>query len=226
MDFERYSKNMKTFSIEELKNLFEKKVCVLGCGGLGGYVIQILSRFGIGYLTIVDGDSFAISNLNRQVFSDVNSIGINKVTKTKNDLEIINPEIKISPIHSMLNIDNAYEILCGHDIVIDCLDNIETRMLVQEVCENLNIPFIHGAIASFYGQVTTVFPGDKTLNKIYKHGNVGVEKELGNPSFIPPCIASIQACEAIKLLNNKGDLLRNKVLYIDLLNNEFETISF
>jgi molybdopterin-synthase adenylyltransferase len=224
MDFERYSKNMKTFSIEELKNLFEKKVCILGCGGLGGYVIQILSRFGIKHLTIVDGDSFAISNLNRQVFSDVNSIGMEKVTKVKRDLEIINPDIKVNPIHDMLNINNAYDILCGHDVVVDCLDNIDTRILVQDVCEDLNIPFVHGAIASFYGQVTTIFPGDKTLNKIYKKGNIGVEKELGNPSFIPPYIASIQACEVIKFLNNKGDLLRNKILYIDLLNNEFETI--
>ena len=224
MDFERYSKNMKTFSIEELKSLFEKKVCILGCGGLGGYVIQILSRFGIGNLTIVDGDSFAISNLNRQVFSDVNSIGINKVTKTKKDLKIINPDIKVNPIHAMLNRDNAHEILSNHDVVVDCLDNIETRMLVQEICESLNIPFVHGAIASFYGQVATVFPGDKTLNKIYKKGNIGVEKELGNPSFIPPFVASIQSCEVVKLLNNKGDLLKNKVLYIDLLTNEFETI--
>jgi len=225
MDFERYSKNMKSFSKEELKNSFEKKVCVLGCGGLGGYVIQILARFGIGYLTIVDGDSFAISNLNRQVFSDINSIGIEKVIKTKKDLDIINPDIKINIVCDMVDKENAYDILSGHDVIVDCLDNINTRLLVQDVCEELNIPLIHGAIAGFYGQVTTILPGDKTLNRIYKAGNVGVEKNLGNPSFIPPCISSIQACEVIKLLNNKGNLLRNKILYIDLLTNEFETIN-
>lgn len=224
MNFERYSKNMNSFSREELENLFKKKVCILGCGGLGGYVIQILSRFGIGYLTIIDGDSFAISNLNRQVFSDVNSIGINKVSKVINDLKIINPDIKVNPIFTMINNENAYDILSDHDIVVDCLDNIDTRMIVQDTCEKLNIPFVHGAIGGFYGQVTTVFPNDKTLNKIYKKGNVGVERELGNPSFIPPAIASIQACEVIKVLNNKGDILRNKVLYMDLLNNEFEII--
>jgi molybdopterin/thiamine biosynthesis adenylyltransferase len=207
---------------ERLKNF---KVCVLGCGGLGGYLIEMLGRLGIGSITAVDGDHFDETNLNRQLLSDVASLGIPKALKAQERMGHVNPSIKVHPIVQRLTFENAVEILQGHHLVMDALDNIPSRMIVQDISENLNIPMIHGAIGGWYGQVTTILPGDRTLNQIYPVESIkGIEQTLGNPSFTPALVASIQVSEALKVLIGRGELLRKKILYINLLDNEFETI--
>ena len=223
---ERYLKNMDSFSEKELSILSHKKVAVVGCGGLGGYVIEILGRFGIGYLKIIDGDVFAISNLNRQVFALESSLGKNKAVFTKKTMKDINKEIEVVAIEEMLEEGNGEVHLEKMDLVVDCLDNINTRLLLQQFCKKLNIPLVHGAIGGFYGQVTTIFPGDDTLDFLYKKDQVGIEKKMGNPSFIPALVASIECSEVLKCLVDKGELLRKKVLRIDSLNNEFEVLDF
>lgn len=84
-------------------------------------------------------------------------------------MKVVNDLIYVNPITTFINKDNVLNILKEHDVVIDAIDNIETRFLLQESCEKLKIPFIHGAIAGWYGQVTTIFPGDRTLDIIYKN---------------------------------------------------------
>lgn len=224
MNLERYIKNLNSFSKEEIEDIYMKKVCIVGCGGLGGYTSQILARFGVGHITVVDGDVFVESNLNRQLFATEKTIGKYKVEVCKSVLEEINSSINIKTFNCMVSEVNVNDIIKNHDIVIDCLDNIETRLLLEKACYEENIPLVHGAIAGFFGQVTTIYPGDKTLEKIYKNKNKGIESKWGNPSFIPPTIASIQCCEAIKVLVGKGEVFRNKLLYVDLLNNDFEMI--
>ncbi|WP_342668688.1 HesA/MoeB/ThiF family protein [endosymbiont 'TC1' of Trimyema compressum] len=108
---------------------------VVGCGGLGGYVIEILGRFGIGYLKIIDGDVFAPSNLNRQVFAFQSSIGRNKAEFTKEAMKDINEEIKVVAVAQMLGEDNAEIHLKKMDLVVDCLDNINTSLLLQDFCK-------------------------------------------------------------------------------------------
>jgi len=97
--------------------------------------------------------------------------------------------------------------------------------MLQKVCEKLEIPMIYGAIAGWYGQVSTILPGDRTLEKIYR-ADAGIESELGNPSFTPATVASIQVAEGLKVLLGKPEILSKKMLYIDLLNQEYETIEF
>ncbi|HSQ88733.1 HesA/MoeB/ThiF family protein [Romboutsia sp.] len=220
----RYKRNIGTLTIEENEKLKDFKVCVIGCGGLGGYIIEMLSRIGIGYITVVDGDIFDESNLNRQLFSDENNLGLSKVQIAKKRTETVNHNIYINPVNKFLNNKNSKEILKNHDIAIDALDNIKVRFVLQDTCKELNIPLIHGAISGWYGQVTTIFPGDDTLNYIYKNKETEIENKLGNPSFTPANIASIQVCEAIKVLLNKGEVLSKKLLLIDLLYNENTTI--
>jgi len=125
--------------------------------------------------------------------------------------------------------DEATTLLKDHNVIVDALDSIKTRIIVQSTSTKLNIPMVHGAIGGFYGQVTTIFPNDKTLDFLYPENSrvdKGVEEELGNPSFIPPLVASIQVAEVIKILINRGDLLRKKVLFIDVLNNNFDLVKF
>lgn len=224
---DRYLKNMNLLSQEENAMLKNFKVCVVGCGGIGGYVIEFLSRLGIGEITAIDGDVFEYSNLNRQLLSDENSIGKSKAKAAKDRVQIINSEVKLNQISSFINEDNCNQLLRNHHVVVDALDNMKTRKMVEAHCKSLGIPMVHGAIAGWYAQIATIIPGDDLLCKIYPEGVAkGIEVEIGNPSFTPALAASIEVSEVIKLLFNKGDLLRNKLLTINLLNCEFDIFEF
>lgn len=221
----RYSRNRSTISEEENEVLKASKVCVIGCGGLGGYVIEMLGRIGIGTITAIDGDVFDETNLNRQILSDSQTIGLSKALIAQKRMSLVNSEIIVKPINGFLTEENAVSLLEGHHVIVDALDQISTRFLVQDVAEQLNIPFVHGAIAGWYGQVSTIFPGERTLNKIYKNNAPkGKEKILGNPSFTPALASSIQVSEVVKILLQRGDLLRNKLLFTNLLDQEYEII--
>ena len=221
----RYSRNMLTLSAEENNLLKTFRVCVIGCGGLGGYVIEMLGRLGIGTITAVDGDVFEESNLNRQILSRVDSLGKSKALEAKNRMALVNPLIVVNAVYERLTQQNGIDILKGHDVIIDALDSISTRLLLESMAEELNTPLIHGAIAGWYGQVSTIFPGDRTLSKLYPDPNMkGLEKELGNPSFTPALVASIEASEAVKVLIGRGSPLRNKLLCLNLLDHEYEII--
>ena len=221
---DRYSRNMNTLSAEENQKLKEFKVCVIGCGGLGGYVIELLGRLGIGTITAVDGDSFDATNLNRQLLSSEDLIGCSKAVAAQDRMKKVNSEITVNPVTEFVTEENCGAIIGGHDAVVDALDNMTSRRLLERHCETLGIPMIHGAIAGWYGQVSTILPGDGTLQKIYPpNENKGAETELGNPSFSPALVASIEVAETLKVLIGRGEILRNKLLTIDLLNQEYET---
>ncbi len=219
---ERYERNMKMLSKEENETLKTFKVCVVGCGGLGGYIIEMLGRLGVGYITAVDKDVFDETNLNRQILSDTTNLGKPKAIVAFERMRLVNPDVAVNPIVSELTEENGKEILDGHNLVIDALDNIPTKLLLEKLCEELNLPLVYGAIAGWYAQVSTVFPGDRTLSQIYHSGITrGVEKELGNPSFTPPLAAAFQVSEALKVILKRGELLRKKVLFIDTYENEY-----
>nr|WP_206202429.1 HesA/MoeB/ThiF family protein [Thermodesulfobacterium sp. TA1] len=220
----RYLRNLKMLSLEEQKKLKDTKVLVAGCGGLGGYVVEMLARLGIGFITVVDDEVFEETNLNRQLFSDVNTIGKKKALVAKERILAVNPEVSVNPVLTKIEENNAKEILAGHEMVVDALDSIPHKILLERTCEDLKIPLIHGAIAGWYGQVTTVLPGDKTLSIIYKNRSNGIEKELGTPSFSPAVIAGIQVSEVVKISLKRGEILSKKLLYVDLLNQEYHKI--
>lgn len=219
----RYQRNMNTFSPEENGKFKDFHVCVIGCGGLGGYVIEMLGRLGIGFITAVDGDVFDETNLNRQILATEKLIGKEKAHVARARMDEVNSEVEVTAIVGILNEDNYREILKGHDIVVDALDNMSSRKILAYGCEKLKIPLVHGAIAGWYGQVSTIMPGDNTMDRLY-HGdeNKGIEVELGNPSFTPALVAAVQVAEVTKVLLSKGNILQNKLLTLDLLNHEYE----
>jgi len=226
---ERYIRNAESFSWEEMENIKKKSICVAGCGGLGGYVCQTLARFGVGKITIIDGDIFNESNLNRQAFANTKTLGMNKALTAKKALTLINPDVAIEARPVMLTSENAAEILQEHDLAIDCLDNIPSRFLLAKQCSDQGIPMVHGAIAGFYGQIANIFPEDGLLDLIYTDKGEavhGLEKKLGNPAFTPQLVSAIQCSEALKLLAGRQNILRHSMLYVDLLNNSYETIEF
>lgn len=224
-EMNRYERNIGIINTEEQGILAKSKVCIVGCGALGGYAMEMLARVGIGYITIVDFDTFEESNLNRQILSQEQNLGVKKVLEGQKRLKAINSETNISAIDERLTKENATTILSNHDIVIDALDSIKDRMILQESCEGLGIPLIFGSVSQWFGQVSTIYPGDNTLNKIFNGAEKKLDKEaMGNISFLPALVASIQVSETLKVLLKKGETLKGKVLLIDLLDNEFKML--
>lgn len=222
---ERYDRNLGTIGIEGQQKLAAAKVAIVGAGGLGGLVIELLARMGIGYLKIIDGDVFAGHNLNRQLLAIERNLNMSKVTEAAQRVTAINSEIQVEAVPVMLNAENAIPLLSGVDIVVDCLDNFTARRQVGQAAKKLNIPLVHAAIAGFTGQVTTIFPGDKSLDLIYKSSpkaDHGIEVLLGNPATTPALAASLEAQEVIKVITGIGEPLRHKLLYFDLEYNLFD----
>ncbi|GAB1477283.1 HesA/MoeB/ThiF family protein [Bacillota bacterium] len=221
----RYERNMNTLSPEENKKLKEFRVFVAGCGGLGGFIIEELGRLGIGHITAADGDVFDETNLNRQLLATMESLGKSKAKAAQTRMQDINPEITVEPVSTMICDENCSRLIKGHDLVIDALDNIGSRRILERNCELEGIPMVHGAIAGWYGQVAAIFPGDRTLEKLYPYdSDKGIETELGNPSFTPALIASVEVAEGLKILLGRGNVLRNKLLCINLLDHEYEIL--
>ena len=113
-------------------------------------------------------------------------------------------------------------------MVVDALDSIPTRLALANTCTEMDLPLVHGAIGGWYGQVVTQFPGDDTIQRLYAHWTQGkgVEQQLGNPSFTPALVASIQVAEVCKIVLGRGEKLRHRKLAVNLLDMEFEEIGF
>lgn len=222
----RYERNMNTLSPAENEKLREFRVFVAGCGGLGGFVIEELGRLGVGHITAVDGDVFDETNLNRQLLATMENLGKSKAKTAQTRMQDVNPDTTVDAVHTMICEENCSQLVRGHHLVIDALDNISTRKLLEKSCELEGIPMVHGAIAGWYGQVTAIFPGDRILEKLYfDDADKGVEAELGNPAFTPAVVASIEVSEGLKILLGRGNILRNKLLCINLLDHEYELLN-
>ncbi len=236
----RYDRNIGTITIEEQDELSKKSVCIVGCGGLGGGVIENLTRMGVGELTVVDGDVFDESNLNRQVLSYEANLGKSKALEAAEQMSRINSEITFVAIEDLLNAGNARNIIDGCDVVVDALDNVEARFVLEDACEAEGIPLVHGAINGWNGQVAVVMPGSGIMHMLYAADEVektdlnnierGTKKDCeeisSNPSFTPAVVAGLQAAETIKVLLGREEALKNELLVIDLLNHEYEIIDF
>lgn len=219
----RYLRNMDMLSLEENESLRKCKVCVVGCGGLGGNVIEMLARLGIGYITAIDGDVFEETNLNRQILSTMDNFGQNKALAAKLRVNEINPDVIVNSVNSHISEENYVDILKGHDVIVDAVDDIKTRFSLQHFAKELNIPLVHGAISGWFGQVSTIMPNDNTLNLIYKSSEK-LENKLGNPSFTPALVAAIEVSEVVKLLIKRGEILRYKLLLIDTYTQNYSVV--
>ncbi|HXP95278.1 MAG TPA: HesA/MoeB/ThiF family protein [Telmatospirillum sp.] len=223
----RYQRNRKTISIEQQRTLLQSQVAVIGCGGLGGYVIEQLARLGVGTLVAVDPDVFEEHNLNRQILSSMAAIGRPKVLMAEERVAAINPAVTLVPLCDRFEASNVRPYLEKCQVVVDAVDTVSVRLAISDVCEQIGVPLVHGAIAGWYGQITTEYSGDRALRALYQHasGDRGEERSLGNPSFTPAVVASLQSVEVCKILIGVGTSLRHRVLTLDLLDMNFEEIS-
>jgi molybdopterin/thiamine biosynthesis adenylyltransferase len=225
---DRYDRNYNTLSDTEQKRLGQARVTIIGLGGLGGGVCEMLARVGVGYLHLVDGDHFDASNLNRQLLSREDLIGVPKARAAEQRVRSINSDIKVSHAVQFLDEDNLYDTITGSEVVMDCLDSIDTRFKLQDAAQKAGIPIVSGAIAGVTGQVTVIFPGDEGYGLIYgeksRKQSRGIETKTGNISYCALFVAALQSSECVKVLLNRGDILRNKLLIAELWSNLFDIV--
>jgi molybdopterin/thiamine biosynthesis adenylyltransferase len=226
---ERYTRNMRTLSALDQIKLLQSQVGIVGLGGLGGTVAETLARIGIGAITLIDGDVFEESNLNRQVACSEKNISQAKVEAAARRIADVNSSITVTAHPRNLVPKNAPELLAGVNVAVDCLDNIATRFDLEAASKALGIPLVSAAVGGYAGQLTTIFPEDKGLKLIY--GPVesisqtrGAEISLGNLSFTVSTVASLESAEVVTLLLNKPSRLRNRLLIVDLEDYTFERI--
>ncbi|HJV34691.1 HesA/MoeB/ThiF family protein [Geomonas sp.] len=224
----RYQRNRNVISLADQLQLFNSKVAVVGCGGLGGYVIEELARMGVGHIVAIDPDIFEEHNLNRQILSTPATLGKAKVEAAADRVAEINPAVTVTAVQEAFCTANGYLLLDGVDVAVDALDSISYRLEMAALCSAAEIPMVHGAIGGWYGNVATQLPGDTTVQQIYRNwvDGKGIEQHLGNPAFTPAVVASLEVAEVCKLLLGKGDLLRNRKLNIDLLAMEIHEIPY
>ena len=225
---ERYARNSRTLSAQDQAVLLDATVAVVGLGGLGGIAADTLARLGIGALILIDGDVFDESNLNRQLLATAGEMGTPKVTAAARRIKGVNGAVSVRPHQTFLTTENAETLLRGADSVLDCLDTIPARLVLENAARRLAIPVVSGAVAGLSGQVTVTYPGDAGLAALYGDGDSvperGVETALGN--LAPPVniIASLQCTEALKVLLGRPGQLRSRLLFMDLSDNSFEVI--
>lgn len=217
----RYERNIPALSEEECEILLGKRVLVVGCGGLGGHLIDMLARIGAGALRVADGDVFEPSNLNRQLLSEVPLLGVSKARAAAERIRRVNPEVSVEAVESFLTEENAQSLIASCDAVLDGLDNIESRRILAQACGRAGIPYIYGAVNGWVAQAAVSMPGDHLVELLYPEGAVLKSKSV--LSFTPALCASMQVALCVKLLTGRP-VETGKLYYFDLLNQEFESI--
>ena len=218
----RYSRQIiiDGFGKSGQEKLKKAKVLIAGAGGLGSPISIYLAAAGLGRLRIIDCDTVDLSNLNRQVLHWTPDIGKDKISSALNKLKDINPEIEIEAINETINEHTVQRLVADSDAIVDAMDNLETRYLLNRASLEKNIPFFHGAVRAFEGRVTTFIPGQTACFAcIYK--SVFPEQQFPVLGTTAAVIGSIQATEVIKYFTGTGKLLSNRLLVYNGLTMEF-----
>lgn len=218
----RYSGQIGLLGTEGQKKLEDSFVTVVGCGGLGTFVSLFLVSAGVGRIRLVDGDVPSESNFNRQFFYP-GTKGF-KADILAKKLKEVNDSVTIEPVCEYLDGKNGNRITEGSDIVADCLDSLESRLILNKFAVNRNIPLSHGGVDGFLGQVTLVIPGKTPcLECIFGNMNdVGeAPKSLSSPVSM---IASVQATDIIKYITGIGETLAGSLLTISMDSNSYNKV--
>jgi len=221
---ERYKRQIMLFGDEGQELLKKAHIFVAGAGGLGSPVSLYLAVAGVGTLTVVDRDEVDQSNLNRQILHYDCDIGRKKTESAEEKLHAINPDIRIRAIDTTIEEENVADLVGEADGIVDAMDNYLTRYLLNDVAIKKKIPLFHGAVCGFYGQATTIIPGQTAcLACIFKKAPPKeVFPIVGVTSGV---IGTVQATEVLKYLLKRGDLLTNRLFLWDGMQARGEEIS-
>lgn len=215
--------------IDGQQALLNARVLLIGLGGLGSPVAMYLASAGIGQLTLVDFDKVELSNLQRQVIHDHNSLGQSKVESARRRLLEIAPDCEVRCIDRLLDEPELMQLVAGHDLCIDATDNFNTRFMINRCCVRQQKPLVSGAAIRWEGQVSSFSnqAGSACYNCLYSETGTDDESCSANGVAAPVVgiIGSIQATEAIKLLTGAGEPLAGRLLIMDALSMSWRTIN-
>jgi len=230
---ERYSRQILFTGIgkQGQEKLLSARVLIVGCGALGASHAEILARAGVGFLKIVDRDFVEFSNLQRQnLFSEKDAEEkLPKAIAAKRRLAEINSEIEIEAVVADVNFSNIENLLADCDLVLDGMDNFQTRYLINDACVKLNKIWIYGAAVSGYGATMTIVP-DKTpcLRCVFEEiPSAGSAPTCDTAGIIAPIInvvSAIQTTEALKILTGNFDKLHKGLMQFDVWENDWRNI--
>ncbi|HIH2762676.1 MAG TPA: HesA/MoeB/ThiF family protein [Candidatus Azoamicus sp. MARI] len=211
---------LSDIGIKGQDELIKKKVLCVGTGGLGSPVLTYLSLAGINKIGLVEFDKVDVTNLNRQFLFNIKNVGQKKIDCTKQYIKNINTDIKVNSYKKKLSYFNAINIIKKYDIILDCTDNSESKMIISDISVKLNIPVVHASIFGFEGYVS-IFNKNifcyRCLCKNYKNLQ---HVEYGVLGAVAGVIGCIQTIETIKLLikNKFFKTLNSKIMILDFKN--------
>ncbi len=218
---DRYLRNFPSLNREEQKLLQSKKVLIAGCGGQGGYLLELLLRLGVGAIVAVDPDNFESDNLNRQLLSQVHLLGTSKTEAVKARAVQVNPDVHVETYAIRLDETTTPMLLPGCDAVFDALDSTKSRKMLASACARARIPLIHGATTGWNAQAAISLPGDHLIDEIYPEQTDHIDNSV--LSFTPALCASVQVALGTSLL--VGRRVKTGTLFtFDLMRMQMDSI--
>ncbi len=232
---ERFSRQLVLKNIGAIgqKKILSAKILIVGVGGLGCPAAENLTRAGVGSIGLIDNDIVNISNIHRQSLFSSKDIKKTKVSVAAKKLKDINPDTIIKTYNTRLNEKNIKKIIKNYDLIIDGSDNFKTKFLINDYCLKFKKKLVTGAISKFDGHIFTFDFKDKktaSLKNFYQEDDISddilnceFEGVLGTTASV---VGATQANEALKMIIEIGQNLKNQLLIIDLLNLNFRKVKF
>jgi molybdopterin/thiamine biosynthesis adenylyltransferase len=219
----RYLRNMQSISARDQIRLLTGSIAQVGLGGLGGTLLDLFLRAGIGRIRVADGDNFEETNLNRQALADLETLSRSKADATRGKAETVNPSVELEIRDEFLDPTTFFSFVEGCALAVDALGGLSSRLALQQAASEANIPLVTGALAGWTGYVSVVLPGATGPAEIMGHDN-GAEEQMGCPAPAVTLLASIMASETMKLLAGTPSPLSGKMLIADLRSLTFDTM--
>ena len=221
---ERYLRNFDAYSLDEQLRLLNARAAMVGLGGLGGYVLELLARAGVGGIRAADGDEFAASNLNRQLYATRRSLGGYKAAAAAARMALVNPAVAFEPVARFLDEADMGRFVAGANLCLDALGGLKDRAALARQAAAAGVPLVTAAVAGQSGFVATVLPGAAAPAEFLGAG-AGAEDSQGTPAPAVAVAASLMAGEALNILCGRGPALAGKMMLFDLSRMSFETVT-
>jgi molybdopterin/thiamine biosynthesis adenylyltransferase len=239
-ELERYARHIVLSDVggPGQQKLKAARVLVVGAGGLGSPVIAYLAAAGVGTISVVDDDTVSLSNLQRQIIHETAHVGTRKVESAQRAATRINPHVRVDTYPIRFNERNGFALVAMHDLVVDGSDNFDTRYLLADLCEELEVPLITAAVGQFDGSLTTLKPyaKDSEGNPLPRYRDLFPNKPP--EGLLPTCaqagilgaltgiMGSMQAMEVIKEITGAGESLAGRLILYDARAARFDTMRF
>lgn len=218
-----FLKNLHTLRVDEQDRLMGSTVLLAGAGGLGGYALELLARFGVGRIMVADGDGFEESNLNRQLLATADDLGRNKALAGARRALRTCPLVTVEPLEFFLDAANLDETLVGVDVVVDALGGIAPRLALHQAASRAKIVVVSAGVAGWTALVGSERPGQTGISRMWTDpSDKDAEHVLGSLAPVASLAAAVQAAETVQYLVDGSLRLAGRMLHADLSEFRFE----